>query len=1723
MCQSSCPVVTRFSRVLGLCSLFGLISMIPVFPARAAESASIKQPSMPTVPGDNDLRFFPGFREALKPISASSPEAERRDLAAAVRAWLGRTNPDDFSTLEGFLEKYPNSAWAPSVRLNLASYYFDAGRYSLAMTGWKLAWTQTKDVQGVDAAEIANAAVAEYAVMLARVGRKQDVEEVLNAVATRTFQGRALVMIEQAREGLWNMINRPGIAFRCGPYALATINPETESGKVAEFLKRVSSPPEGFSFLELKGFAAEYLQVEMQVAKRAPGAALIYPSVIHWKLGHFAALVESKGGLSQVKDPTFGKAEHWITRAAIDDEGSGYFLVPAGQLPEGWMGVDAETAAEVRGKGHSGNSDTDETTSCSKMTGSDCNTKMAGYTFHTLLASLRISDVPMIHDVAKGPGIEFKVAYNMKEATQPSTMLYSNFSPQWTHSWVSYLEDNPGGSSDVRVFLRGGGAESHFSYDAGTGEYATNRRWNSRLVKLPGGNSYERRFPDGSKEVFGLALGISGPARKIFLTKVVDPSGLEVTLGYDSNPLYPSRLKTITDASGLVTTLGYDDSYPYLVRSATDAFLRTATFLYAMESGAMRLKTITDTLGLQSTFVYDANGQITSLTTPYGVTNFSFGSPNTAYGLIRWIQATDPEANTERIEYHLGTNVTGVPGNLPPEDIPSSAGLPIPFTNGDMDDRNTFYWSKKAWAMHPGDYSKAHLYHWLQIDNADFASGILESEKPAHEGRIWYQYPGQTNTFNIGTSPLPSAIVRIVETGHGPTTTRVDKFTYNGAGNVTSHIDPAGRETFTEYDSGGIDVLAVKQRVGGVYKKVGSYEYGSPAPPRRPKSVYDEANKKTELTYTPAGQISTLKNALGETTTFNYFPNGRLENIVGPGSVNLLTHAYDSMQRLRTATDASGYAVTYDRDAFDRVTKITYPDSTTEELRYTKLDVSARKDREGRWTQTSYNSIRQPEWTTDSEGRTTRYEWCKCGKLQKLTDALKRVTAWKWDAQGRMMEKSYPDGRKEIFSYELMSGRLARIRDAKGQIKAYSYNVDGTQKGFSYPNAAVPTPAVGFTYDPDIQRVVSMTDGTGTTSYSYFPLESTGGARVSAINGPLAGDTDLIGYTYDDLGRGKTANIGPLGSENLAEVGYDSLGRVTSSVNNLGSFGLTYAGSSGRVDYMTYPNGMTADYDYFGATGDFRLKTINNKLTSGSTVYSRFDYEYTPAGNIKTWTKQLSNVLADATKLTLGYDRTDQLLSATEALASTPSSVSARHSYRYDPAGNRTSVQKNNEVTSATFNRANQIVATTGGGKLRVAGATDEPAKVEVNGQQASVSAGNLYEAWVDVALGPNDLTVKATDYATPTVNESIHAWRVNVTGGTPRKFTYDANGNTLSDGIRTCQWDAEDRLVKITQGGKTYEFIYDGLSRRVAEKVDGVLNRRWIWDGTKIAEQRDAVGTDVTRRYYPEGEQRVGGADAGLYYYTRDHLGSIREMTDSTAKVRAKYDYDPYGLRSARLADDLDCEWGFTGHFHHVGSGLNLALYRAYDPSLGRWLSPDPIGEGGGTNLYAYCRNNFLNLYDPDGLVAVPPVVGGVLAYVGANGGLGATVGAVGGAIGGYMFGCDGHKGSALLAGAISGGIGGGIGGVGSAASTDFAGPGSFVGDFISGYLSVKATFAIGDMLDPCPGKISPERQKLRDGLAILTGVVAMLPLTDQGDAIVIGLATGLGTTAIDWLGARF
>lgn len=1554
--------------------------------------------SLGAAPQDREVTALAAFAEPIRPLPGSSSPAETAALASALRSYLNTGESEAVGPLVGFTADYPQSRWTPGLLLNLGTISYGTGYFSKALEYWWAAWEAAKDGSDKVSRQIANQAVAEYARMCARVGRKDELIALFAELGDRKFTGDAAVQLGSARQGLWTMRNKPGIAYRCGPYALANIAPilgGVSAGQTRSFLEGVQSPDTGFSLNEVEAMSAE-LGLDLIKAKREPRAKIILPAVVHWEVGHYGALTRELNGKYLLEDPTFGN-HTWLSAEALDAEASGFFLVPEQPLPEGWTQADDAEADAIYGKGHSGNGGEEET-ACNdhKSGGDDCDESlaMARYSFHTLLASLSITDTPVGYTPAYGPAVRLRVTYNQREAGQPSLMLHSNFSPRWVSNWVSYLvDDTSSPGADVIFYRRGGGSETFSDFDAQTDTYGLDPQSSSRLVML-GPDTYKKVFADGTEHYYEHYLGTVGANRRVFLSRIRDPQGNEATIEYDSSVTTGARIQYIHDATGLSTEFFYDHPWnEFLVTSVEDPYGRTANFTYESVDGVVRLTAIEDVYGIVSGFGYDEADGITRLTTPYGTTHFELSEfkIGESFDLIRYIEATDPYGDRERIEYNLDKDQTGLPNDID-EPLPDSSV--VDYRTTDNDDRNSFYWDKQQMEYGAGDYSKAHLYHWVnEFGAADSATSILESEKPPLEGRIWYNYEGQASPDEQGDLAEPSVVARLVEDEAGNPVTQATRYEYNDLGNPTKIIDPEGRETVVEYAANNIDVRFVKQRVadsGGqpVYQTLAEFTYNSNDPAHRPRTHTDAGGNTTTFSYNSHGQILTVTNELNQVITFTYETSvnnngyGKVLTITGDVPGGNRTFTYDSFDRIRTATDAEGHSLTYDYDLLDRVTVITYPDGSYEQFDYENHSLVASRDREGRWTRTFHNALRQPVLEIDPLGQLTQYEWCRCGHIRKLIDGEGNVTHWIRDIQGRVTAKELADGTSTDYSYHPFSGQLHTVTDALGQVATHSYFVDGNLAEIDY--SAANTPDESFTYETYYDRLASIVDGIGTTGFAYHPNDgSTDGAGLLArINGPFSDDT--LKYTYDDLTRLKKREIVDDATYSTAsyseEYLFDARSRVEDVINNLGSFDYFYVGQSTRLDHVDYPNGMTTEYSYADANGDHLLEQIRHLNNAGTpSVISQFDYTYRQDRNIDTWTTTQNGAVAK--KWTFGYDDALRLQTAVQTDTGTQATLE-QFRYGYDKAGNRTSVTSGSGNTNYPANEVNQTTAEQGFGETMFSGTLDEPALVTVNGETAQVTSdgGNApytFEALVDLAEGSNTVTIEATD---GNDNVATQSYSVNA-GGVQMQLEYNLNGNLRYEKdasgtvLREFQWDAKNRLLKIIDGTHESEFAYNASDQRIRiiERENGVeqSNQVYVWDDADILQKRDSAGSTPERNYFFQGFSVFSAPSAvDHFFYTKDHLGSIREvMANDGITVEAIYDYSPWGEVTKVGGMGAESDFLYTGHFYHEPSDLHLTLYRAYNPALGIWLSRDPIAENGGINLYAYVGNNPVNFWDPFGL----------------------------------------------------------------------------------------------------------------------------------------------------------
>jgi RHS repeat-associated protein len=1239
------------------------------------------------------------FEEPLMTTGGEATQEENTALAAALLAFANRTNTDDFSALTAYLASASNQHWRCSLLFSLGLEYFNTGYYSKAIESWEEAWSLLQTESGGPSKRLADRTLSELLKMHSRIGDYDRLEELLRNTENRTLAGSSTEGVAGAKQALWLMQKRPGMAFRCGPLALkgicSVLKPKVDANQI---VFAAESTQRGFSLAQLS-ILSQDLKLDYQMARRDPGAPLTVPSVVHWGVGHYAAILKQEDNRFLVVDPTFGQSR-WVSQAALDAESSGYFLVSSGTLSNGWHSVSTNEGNAVWGKGVTGNSDPNSTTPYDTMSDPECDSRgMATYNTHLLLVSLHLEDTPLSFVPPRGPPIALTVTYNQREANQPANFTFSNFGHKWTCNWTSYITDNStNANADVTYYVEGGGTEV-FTYDTTNQCFKIQWRDQASLVRLSS-SSYRMTFPDGSLRVFSQPDGTIGNSRKVFLTQVIDPTGYTNFVNYDSK----LRLATVTDPQAGVTNLTffYNSGQivvdPYVVQKVTDRYGRSATFGYGTQH--FQLETITDTLGITSQVAY-ASSFVKSLKTPYGTSTFDYGES----GDVRWLETTDPQGEKTRVEFNQSDSI-GIPNSDPGPKVPYGGGF---YTrNYILFGRNTFYWDKKAMREAPGDYSKARIYHWLHNNNLASAVGALESYKEPLENRVWFNYSGQDGSYGAtiyGTLNLPSVIGRVLDDG----TSQFYQYRRNSLGKITNSVDPVGRSLSFIYSTNLIDLLEVRQTTGNNNQLLASYTYNTQHLPLTSK---DASGQTTKYSYNAYGQVTGITNALSQVVSFAYGTTGNLLSITGPSNTVFCRFGYDSCDRVCAITNVDGFWKTIDYDVFDRLLTNTYPDGTHEVFTYNLLDPQAYIDRAGKVTQYTFDSLRQLRQITEATNWITRYDWCNCGGLSSITDPLGRTTEWLHDIQGRVTGKRFTDGSSVSYGYEQTTSRVKTFTNERGQARTYYWGYDDNLVGVVYADSSV-TPSVIYYYDTNFNRLSATIDTTGTNVFEYYPIDSSpviGAGRLKTVWFSTRYDT--VTYRYDALGR--TTNVvlsnsvyGSAHNANVYQAGYtfDGLGRLsilTAGDKNgaffCGTYTNTYIGGSSRISRVNYLAGyMYTGYSYYGTNGDFRLQSITNAATPYLTIsgtgtagaqLTRFTYGYDPVGKITNITYQLGLKTITPTVNTYSYDAVGQLTNVT----STSNTTTKTYSYAYDLAGNRTMEVNNGNTWRSWYSPMNQLV-----------------------------------------------------------------------------------------------------------------------------------------------------------------------------------------------------------------------------------------------------------------------------------------------------------------------------------------------------------------------------------------------------------------------------------------------
>ncbi len=167
------------------------------------------------------------------------------------------------------------------------------------------------------------------------------------------------------------------------------------------------------------------------------------------------------------------------------------------------------------------------------------------------------------------------------------------------------------------------------------------------------------------------------------------------------------------------------------------------------------------------------------------------------------------------------------------------------------------------------------------------------------------------------------------------------------------------------------------------------------------------------------------------------------------------------------------------------------------------------------------------------------------------------------------------------------------------------------------------------------------------------------------------------------------------------------------------------------------------------------------------------------------------------------------------------------------------------------------------------------------------------------------------------------------------------------SDGTRTFTWDARNRLSGITS---LAAFVYDGANRRKTATLSGTATS-YLYDGFDVAEEQQGGSASADLLLGLNVDERFSRAGSTVL---ADALGSTVALTTGSS-IQTQYGYDPYGVAQTTGVASTN-PYQFTGREKDpTAAGLMYYRARYYNPTWGRFISEDPIGIAGGTNLYAY------------------------------------------------------------------------------------------------------------------------------------------------------------------------
>ena len=662
------------------------------------------------------------------------------------------------------------------------------------------------------------------------------------------------------------------------------------------------------------------------------------------------------------------------------------------------------------------------------------------------------------------------------------------------------------------------------------------------------------------------------------------------------------------------------------------------------------------------------------------------------------------------------------------------------------------------------------------------------------------------------------------------------------------------------------------------------------------------------------GQLHTATDALGHTTTYDaYDANGMPLQITDPNGT-VTTKTYDLRQRLTSET-VGGEKTQYSYYPTGLLKQVTRPDASYLTYIYdTAHRLTAVEDPTGDSVMYTLDGAghRQQTQILDSSGTLVRASSTVYNELGQLWQSLTSTkttdsaTVYSYDSQGNEVSISEPLQHTIADTYDALN-RLHTSTDPAGGLTSYAYDADDDVTSVTDPRGLV----TSYTRDGfgDVTQLQSPDSGKATYTY-----DSAGNVATS-----LDGRQNNATYTDDALNRVATIQYPDQAVSFAYDQGTDGIGHLTGISDGSGQTTFSYD-PLGRVLKETETvNGVNLAVSYGYASGDLVAMT-------------------TPSGQA----------------LTYGYNSNGQISSIT--LNGTPLLTSIQ----YSPFGATTGWSWGNSTqTVRAYDLDGQITDIDSAGT----------STYTYNDDGTVGSRSDDTEADYSVTAGTTNVAVS------PTSNQIA-----GTSGALVRTYSYDGAGNTLGTGSATFGYDGAGRLSSETAGTNAAHFAVNALGQRVEKtSSDGTVLFAYDENGHLIGEY-GGTGSLIEETVWfgeiPVATLRPNGSGGvDIYYIHTDQLNTPRRITRASDNILVwRWSSDPFG--NGFVDEDpqgsgqtFGYNLRFPGQYYDPEAELAYNYHRDYDPELGRYVEPDPIGlKGGSSSIYVYVNDRPLRHVDPTG-----------------------------------------------------------------------------------------------------------------------------------------------------------